>query len=168
MKICPSCHEEFIEEIMVCVDCQEDLVASDQFRPTKSNNARLSKEELFSAEMTPFVEGGLASCREVEKVLLKAKISCAVYPVSMRSDGNETLGSTSDGKYMVLIRDMDLEQARSAMQGNFLADVAKEGKGAVSTDAIDLEKDEVTCPACGETGALENGDCRVCGLHLGV
>lgn len=167
MKICPKCREEFLEQVLTCTDCKEKLVNSVDFVP-ESLTGLLSKEELFSGDMVAFSEGPLTQCREIEKTLLRAKVSCAVYPVNISSKGDETLGTTSELKYVVLIRETDAELARGAMEGKFVADVAKEGRGTVSRDAIDLDQQEITCPACGETGPLVDGDCQVCGLHLGV
>jgi hypothetical protein len=168
VKTCPSCHEEFLEEITECTDCKLPLVHSADFKPRTKGSDLLSKEELFESEMLPFSEGPLAQCREIEKVLARAKVSCAVYPVNMSSSGTETLGTTSDMKYAVLIREADLDAARTAMEGKFHADVAKEGRGQVMVDAIDLEQSEITCPACGHVGPLKDGECSVCELHLGV
>lgn len=167
MKICPQCREEFLESVLHCTDCKESLVDSMGFVEKPSSDL-LSKEELFKSEMIPFVEASLSQCREVERILARSCVSCAVYPVSLSASGNETLGTTSDGKYAVLIREADLDAAKQAMEGKFHADVAKEGQGNATGDVIDLEQAEITCPACGERGELDNGDCRVCGLHLGV
>lgn len=169
MKICPKCREEFLDEIEICVDCKTPLVSGFDFEPLKSETGLLSKEELFSGDMVAFVEGGVAQCREVEKALARYNVSCAVYPLKLSSEGNvATLGTTSDMKYVVLIREGDVELAKEAMEGSFHADVAREGKGELYKGLIDLEQDEVTCPACGKVGALEDGECTDCGLHLGV
>lgn len=167
MKICPKCREEFLEQVTTCTDCKEPLVGSLD-SVAANTTSLLSKEELFGVEMVAFTEGALPQCREIEKTLTRAKISCAVYPVNIAAQGDQTLGTTADLKYMVLIREEDLEQARGAMEGKFFAEVEREGQGNVSREAIDLEQQEITCPACGETGPLVDGDCQVCGLHLGV
>jgi hypothetical protein len=167
VKICPQCREEFLDHIAQCTDCKVTLVNSLDFTP-KASAQYLSKEELFNSEMVAFSEGALAQMREVEKILLQSKVSCAVYPVSISSSGSEVLGATSDLKYAVLVREVDLEAAKTAMEGKFHADVAREGQGFVKQDAIDLEQGEIVCPACGEIGPLRDGECRVCGLHLGV
>jgi hypothetical protein len=167
VKICPKCHDEFLDEIAQCTDCKIPLVSSVDFKPSKTSDM-LSKEELFTSEMLALTEGPIAQCREMEKILARSKISCAVYPLNMSSSGNETLGTTSDMKYVVLIREADLEAAKTALEGKFHDDVAREGKGSVHRDAVDLEQGEITCPACGEIGPLKDGECQVCGLHLGV
>lgn len=169
MKICPSCQEEYLDHIEKCVGCHEALISELDAKNVRPQNALLTKEDLLNSDMVPFVEGSLAHCREMEKVLLKSRISCVVYPVSLSSDGNAaTLGSASEMKYIVLLRESDVEAAKEALLGKFHDEVAKEGKGSFVRDAIDLTKDSVTCPACEHTGALADGECQNCGLFLGT
>jgi hypothetical protein len=80
----------------------------------------------------------------------------------------DILGATGEKKYMVLIKPSDIERAKSALEGQFSDQVAKEGVGHYVRDVIDLASDIITCPACGETNALNHGECPACGLFLGV
>lgn len=169
MKICPTCREEFLDQIEICVDCKTPLVHEWDYQARTSSDELSSKEKLLSGNMIAFVEGGLLQCREIEKVLGRCKVASVVYPVKLSSDGNDaTLGTVSDLKYVVLISEGDLEVAKEAMEGKFHDDVVREGKGGPFKGAVDLEQDEVTCPACQEVGPLKDGECAACGLHLGV
>jgi hypothetical protein len=168
MKICPSCREEYLDHIELCITCRETLVNEIDAQNIRQKGALLSKEELFKSEMVPFLEGSLAHCREIEKVLAKSFVSCAVYPMKLSADANATLGSTSDMKYMLLIRECDVLKAKDALEGKFHDEVMKEGKGAFSKSAVDLSQEEVACPACEHVGALSSGECKNCGLFLGA
>lgn len=168
MKICPGCNEEFLDHIEICPHCQEKLVSEIEAyaidRSAKKN--LLSKEDLLQAETIPLIEGALNHCREIERVLNKAFIPCAVYPLSLAADQGGTLGSANEMKYVLLIKEGDLEQAKAALDGKFYDEVAKEGKGNFVTEVIDLSQAEITCPACQEIGPLVNGECANCGLYL--
>lgn len=167
MKICPGCREEFLDHIQTCELCNKDLVEEGDELLFKSKGELLSKEELLKSEMIIFTEGVLPQCRELEKVLNDAMVSCAVYPV--KTDySNQALGASSDMKYQVLIRMDDLALAQEALQGHFRAQIVKEGQGDLVKEVVDLSKDVITCPACLESVTLNNGECPSCGLALGV
>jgi hypothetical protein len=169
MKVCPCCREEFLDHVGACAECGEQLVGEDIAILQPKKHDFLSKEELLQQETIPFLEGSLSHCREIEKILNKSRISCAVYPLSLENSNDAaTLGATSDMRYVVLIRPCDIELSKIALEGNFLHQVALEGKGKVVLSTIDLEKDVVTCPACHESHALIDGECASCGLFLGV
>lgn len=170
MKICPSCREEFLDHIARCNGCHVDLVLEHQVEEFARPSDLLSKNELLESETAAFVEGSLTHCREIEKILLKSLVSCAVYPLSLGCDDDHkaALGASCDKKYVVLIRVVDVDKAKLALEGQFSAQVAKEGRGQFVTGAIDLAHDVVTCPACGETNPLKEGECPVCGLVLGM
>jgi len=166
MKFCPSCHAEFLPDIEKCAICDQILVSELEIKPGALN---ADKAAMLEDELIPILESGIAQCREVEKFLAQAMVPTVVYPVSLASNiSNETLGSAREMKYMVLIRPEDLDKAKLAMEGHFLAAVEKEGKGQGQNVVIDLDQSEVTCPACQETGPLNNGECGTCGLVLSL
>lgn len=166
MKICPSCEEEFIDSIDVCPGCQESLVFELAHKNAPKKEA-LNKKELLDNETMPLTEGPLPMCRELEKILSKAEIVSAIYPVKENQNENATLGSACAHKYMLLIKPEDLDRCRDVLKSRFEEQVAKEGMGNFNHDVIDLEKEEICCPACNETGPLQEGECRFCGLFLG-
>ncbi len=168
MKVCPRCRGEYLEHIEICYSCKEPVLGLDEVH-TKASDALLSKEELLREVTVPLMEGGLVQCREVEKILQRAKISSAVYPVNVGcNDHNAALGTGCSMKYMLLVRESDLDACKAALEGRFSEQVDKEGLGGkFSNDVIDLSAAEIECPACGERGALKEGECASCGLFLG-
>lgn len=170
MKICLTCKGEYLEHMEICGICNVVLVSEEQALLASGEDDPLTAEEFFESEVLPFIEGGISRCREVEKILAAAKVSCIVYPVDMKAAGGDmaTLGSAGDKKYMLLVRVDDLELAKTAMDGQFHREVSREGTGALNTETIDLSADAILCPACGETGPLSEGECATCGLFLGV
>lgn len=167
MKICPSCKEEFLDEISRCILCEKDLLDEDDAKLIPKQSELLSKEELLKSETVVFTEGPLGQCRELENILNKKQISCAIYPVTLTA-GNAAIGAASEMKYCVLVRVSDIESAQEALQGHFHAQVLKEGRGELKGDVVDLSQEFITCPACLETVTLIDGDCPSCGLGLGV
>lgn len=167
MKICPSCKEEFIDEIMSCALCQKDLLDENDAHLAESEPGLLSKEELLKSETVAFTEGPIAQCREFEKILGRALISSAIYPLNFDA-GNQALGSATEAKYCLLVRSVDIEAAQLALSGHFQAQIIKEGHGVHRHEAVDLSQEFITCPACLESITLVDGDCPSCGLTLGV
>lgn len=169
MKVCLTCRGEYLDHVEICGICKVDLVNEEEAL-VASGDDPLTVEEFFESEVTPFVEGGISRCREIEKVLTAANVPCIVYPVDLKAAGGDvaTLGSSNEKKYLVFIRADDLDLAKKAMEGHFTAEVAREGRGALNTAVIDLSADAILCPACGESGPLKDGECATCGLFLGV
>lgn len=169
MKMCPSCREEYLDHIEYCGACKAQLLTDDEVQAMpRSVGKFLSKEELLRETTVPLMEGGLTQCREMEKILKDAQISSMVYPVDLGcNDHGATVGTTCAMKYMVLVRESDIGACKMALEGQFLAQVAREGQGQFVHGVIDLSHDEILCPACGEQGALNQGECPSCGLFLG-
>lgn len=167
MKICPTCRDEFLQHIEICTVCDVALVSHEEAFSFPKESF-LSKEELLK-DAAIFMEAGLNQCLELEKILLKSKISCGIYPASENCDSNSsTLGASCDMKYLLLVATADVERAKNALEGQFIAQIAKEGKGQFVTDIVDLNQNIITCPACGESNELKNGECPACGLGLDI
>lgn len=165
MKLCLRCREEYLDHMEVCVPCGERLV--DEHEATKASDPDLSKEALLDGEVIPLMEGPLPHCREIEKTLTKVGINCAVYPKSLSCDSEgQVLGASCGMSYLVLIKPDDMERCKNALEGQFLADVAREGQGEAMRHAIDLAGDQIICPACQHNGPLVEGECSACGLML--
>jgi hypothetical protein len=169
MNICPTCNAEFLDHVSLCSTCHEKLIKTVDRSPLDpANNTLASKEDLLKEETAVFAEGSLDHCREFEKILHRAQIPALVYPAKLGCDDNAaTLGSSCGVKYLVLVRPGDLERCARAVDGQFFAQVAREGQGNLNRGVVDLEQSEVTCPACNERGPLKEGECSFCGLFLG-
>ena len=169
MNICPTCDSEFLDHVSFCGTCHERLIkAIDRSPLDPANNTLVSKEDLLKEESMVFAEGTLEQCREFEKILMRSQIPSVVYPAKLGcNDDTAALGSSCAVKYLVLVRPGDLERCARAVDGQFLAQVDREGQGILNRDVIDISQSEVTCPACNERGALKDGECSFCGLFLG-
>lgn len=166
MKICPTCRDEFLDTVTTCSTCAVALVHEIDFKP--HDNLVVDDHTFLQGETAVIVEAPLLQCREVEKILKKAKLPCAVLPKTSCNDQNQVLGASCSMTYMVLIDPACHEQAQDALKGHFLALVAKEGQGHAVLDAINLDDELVTCPACNETSRLLEGECPCCGLVLSM
>src|SRR5580704_11886264 len=144
MKICPTCKEEFLDHITSCVSCDKNLVEEHELALVPQNI--LSKEEFLQSETVVFTEGVLQQCREMEKILSKALVPCAVFPVSLdtkepsldKFQAKAAIGSTQDMRYCLLVRLEDIELAQKALAGHFHDQVIKEGQGKLVTHVVDL------------------------------
>jgi hypothetical protein len=167
MKICGECREEYVEHVAICHHCKVPLLSPEELAKSgKLHGKKMREVEAESAK--GLLEGSLASCREVERILKKSMLPCLVYPLSLCADHNATLGTSCSTNYVVLVNESDIEDCKNALLGHFQEDVSREGQGTFVSDVIDLSNDEVQCPACGERGALLEGACAECGLFLGI
>lgn len=167
MKFCPSCEEEFIDRMTSCPSCEEELVTELAAQDASLKEGQ-SKEDLLKSETFALTEGPLNTCRELEKILAQANIVSVVYPVKLSTDDNAaTLGSAAALKYVLLVSPNDIERCKEVLEGRFYDDVAKEGRGNFVREVVDLDQDEIRCPACEESGPLKDGECQFCGLFLG-
>lgn len=165
MLVCPSCRAEFRAGFDRCKDCDVALV--DEAKLEEEAVAHGSpKERLAEVQKAFMPQPNLTACRELEAALLEAGIDC--YTHVEEADADVALGSAAALQYAVVFAQDDIENAKSAMKERFQSMIESEGFGALQTEAVDLEAEEVTCPACGHTGALNEGECTDCGLFLGA
>ena len=165
MLVCPSCRSEFRTGFDHCKACDVALVPPDQLAEEAAAHGT-PKERLEGVQKVRITQPSLTACRELEAALLDAGIDC--YTHVEEADTDVALGSAAALHYAVLFSQDALEAAKAAMKERFQEMVESEGFGQLQTDPIDLEADEVTCPACGTTGALQDGECGECGLFLGA
>lgn len=161
--ICPQCGAGYRAGFTVCHTCKVDLV--DEALNTAQRAARGKPRDLLAGRpTTTIVQAGLPACREIERALLEAGITCFL-------DANAEEGEAlAPGvlKVGVVVAEDDVPRVGALLKARFEGLIAKEGVGSFNTEAIDLTAAEVACPACGHTGALKNGECADCGLFLGA
>jgi len=165
MAVCPSCEAEFRDGFDRCATCDVALVEPGQLEQEAALHGS-PKERLQTAQKAFIPQPSLTAARELEGALLGAEIDC--YTHVEEADTDVALGSASSMQYAVVIAQDQIETVKDAMKDRFAAMLESEGFGSLQTDAIDLESEEVTCPACSTTAALVNGECAECGLFLGA
>jgi hypothetical protein len=162
MKICPKCEDEFRDDAQQCSLCLIPLVAETDFQP----KAKMAAHEILAVTKAQrFLEGPLDTCREIEKVLLAHDVAAMLEPIKETQEAS--LGSASIKRYAVLVSEEDMQRAAHALQNRFAAQIEKEGFGVFSDSVVRLDEGDITCPACGFVGALQNGMCPECELFLG-
>lgn len=162
---CPRCKAEYFSHVEQCADCRVPLVGE---QDVANHHAQGQANDPYLPNPIVFNQGALDGLKEIALALQKSHIRSAVLPEKLTADDNAaTLGAAAQKKYLLIISESDLEGAKKALEDMFAEAVQKEGRGVLVRDVINLEQSEVTCPACGETGALENGECTSCGLFLG-
>jgi uncharacterized protein YbaR (Trm112 family) len=165
MLVCPSCRAEFRAGFDRCKDCGVALVDPDRLEEEAVAHGT-PKERLDGVQKAVIPQPSLTACRELEAALLDAGIDC--YTHVEEADADVALGSAAALQYAVVFAQDAIEDAKAAMKERFQEMVESEGFGQLQTDPIDLEAEEVTCPACGTTGPLSDGECAECGLFLGA
>jgi hypothetical protein len=150
-----------------CNSCQIPLVDPSELGGTSTPVAGSPRELLANVETGIIPQPHLAAAREFEGMLLDEDIPCFVH--AEEADQDVALGSSSVISYGVTIARTDLDKVQAIFQEHFADSLSREGMDAtLQTEAVDLDADEVTCPACGNQGALNDGECTDCGLFLGV
>ena len=70
--------------------------------------------------------------------------------------------------YAVCIEESRVPDFTAIMQARFSGMVQREHEQEFAFQDVNLDGGEVTCPACGHVGLLQEGQCADCGLMLGV
>lgn len=162
---CPRCKAEYFSHVATCADCLVPLLSEQEFA---QKDTQVQPNDPYLKNPIVFNQGPLDDLKEMANVLKKSLIRSAVLPETLSADDNAaTLGAATQKKYLLLIDENDLEGAKRTLEDIFAQAVHKEGQGSLVRDVVNLEQSEITCPACNETGALENGECASCGLFLG-
>lgn len=163
MAICPQCRSEYVPGIVRCATCEVDLVdpaVLEEKMPTEN-----PRELLKEAEKAFLAARNLDAARELERELLEAGILCYVH--ATQTEG--ALISAGSIQYTVAFAQDDVAAVKELLESRTRGLLEQQGLAALATEAVDLEAEEVTCPACGHTGALDDdGACGDCGLVLGV
>jgi hypothetical protein len=163
MLVCPRCRSEFVAGVAHCARCDVTLVEDAILEEVAK--AGSPREALFEAEKTFIGARNLDGARELERELLGAGILCYVH--AKQTEG--ALMSAGSIQYAVAVATLDVPAVREHLEGSYKQNLAAQGLDALAVEAVDLEADEVTCPACGHTGALDQESaCADCGLVLGV
>jgi hypothetical protein len=163
MAVCPQCRSEYVPGITRCSTCAVDLVdpsALETAAPVEN-----PRELLKEAEKAFLNARNLDAARELERELLEAGILCYVH--ATQTEG--ALISAGSIQYAVAFAQEDVPAVKELFEGRTRGILEQQGLAALATEAVDLEADEVTCPACGHTGPLDDeGACGDCGLVLAV
>ena len=139
-----------------------DLVAPEQLHA--HTRALAPREALKDVPTVSIVGSAIPVCREIERALLDAGVLAYIDNLDECSPI-----SGCGAQYAVIVAREDAQRAGEILEGRFRDLVEREGTGALVTEAVDLEAAEVTCPACGHQGALDDeGACADCGLMLGA
>lgn len=165
MKVCPSCHSEFVSSMSRCKKCDVDLVSPDALEEAAAEHVANPRDALADVELAQVPLRTLDAARELESELTSAGILCYVH--AEETDGE--LGSAGILQYYVALAKADVETVQELLEGRYKARLEREGVAELVGQVVDLEAEEVTCPACGHAGPLDDeGACSDCGLVLGV
>ncbi len=163
MLVCPRCRSEFVAGVAHCARCDVALV--DEAVLEEVAEAGSPREALQETEKAFLAARNLDGARDLERQLLGAGILCYVH--AKQTEG--ALMSAGSIQYAVAVAVEDIPAVREHLEGSYKQNLASEGLDALAAEPVDLEADEVTCPACGHKGALdEEAACADCGLVLGV
>lgn len=164
--MCPSCHAEYRSGFERCASCDVDLVEPGVLED-EARAYGTPKEMLAGKELARIPQPNLDACRDLERQLIAAEIPC--YVNAEEADADVAFGSAASIMYTLVIARDDIPQVKDALKGRFEKMLENQGLGSFNTEAVDLESETVTCPACGHEGALDDeGSCADCGLFLGA
>ncbi len=165
MLVCPSCRSEYRAGFDRCKTCDVALVDPASLEEEQAAFGA-PREQLEGKDKVILPQGNLAAAREMESALLGGGFVCYVH--AEEADMDVALGSAAAIKYGVCVARDDVEAVGTFLKERFAGMIAEEGQGTFNTEAVDLEAEVVTCPACGHSGALVDGECPECGLMLGL
>lgn len=165
MRVCPKCRSEYVDSVTRCKACDVDVVSPEELDEADAHTED-PRVVLADVEKAALAVRNLDGARELEGILLEADIPCYVHAEEAEAAAVMGPGSIS---YAVVISQEDVERVKALLESLQRSVLAAEGLESLADHVVDLEAEEVTCPACGHTGALDDeGACADCGLVLGV
>ena len=144
-KACPECNAEYLGSATICADCDVPLVHAEELEPL--------------AELPPVSElvcvrsAGVAWARSYSERLSEAGISHRI----------EAGGERESSSCQVFVRPEDA-QAAAEIDAVHLRTQIPDLPDAPEEGEANLE----SCPACGESVAVDARECSSCGLALVV
>jgi hypothetical protein len=161
--VCPKCQSEFRAGVDRCNTCDVSLVTPDRLEEEAVGES--PRDLLAGKDHAMIPARSLDSAREMVRELVAA--GHPAYVDAMHEEGAPVSAGTM--QYLVVIDKDEVQEVQQMLEGRYRDMLAREGADHIADHVVDLEAEEVTCPACGHTGALDDeGACADCGLGLGV
>ncbi len=148
---CPKCRGEFRPGLEWCASCDVSLVGEqpddDPFRSNDTMAALLEGKELES-----LVTANQELLLQLQRKLAANRIATVI--------STESVEHRSMGRFMLLCKSSDIEEARTFFGEEWEQSVAAEG-----LDEADLDSEN--CPACTSPVPATEEECPECGLFVG-
>ena len=155
-RICPECLCEFVATAELCSDCKVPLV-----HPDAIEDAPAPEELPPVSELVPIRVASVEWVRGFSEALQDAGIQHRVGPPPARGDAGDVGRRSHDAGVAVYVRPEDPERAMR-LDGEYLRsqipDIPDEEEDAADSSAGE------SCPACGESIAVDDPECSSCGL----
>ncbi len=166
MPFCPECRSEFLPGVAFCATCEVALVESlEQVKPLMDDRSMM--EYLNDKELAVVLQAPLDQLKRVKNLFCQN----AIANVILRKEGSCSTGGCSPSLDLAVAAE-DLQRAAEVLQNEFqelVATVANENVDpAQFGDALDLEAEQITCPACEAVIPQGVNECPGCGLYVGI
>lgn len=166
MNYCPSCGEEFRQEVENCPACTVTLVTgSARLAEIQETQRPVEGRSMVIGPDEPLVfirKGPLKDIKEMRKVLARERIPAII----AGDEASCTKGCCGPEMYLQ-IKESDVEAATLILAKEHIATTALDPADLLQATAVfDHQAPETTCPACGCCFAPTIGACPECGLSF--
>jgi len=164
VPFCPNCRGEFREGFTRCAECDVELVASlEQAKPKMDENSM--SLYLQDKELVAVATAELDRLKPLKNLLCYHSIANMI----ISSAGGCSGGGCCGPKLELVIDIRDLEQATKIIEAEFKQAVDRESESAERCDRmLNLQEENLVCPACDANIPAGNNECPACGLYVGV
>lgn len=149
-RICPDCATEYLPHVEKCADCGAVLLLHEEYGKALAERER--RRELVVDKVVAVREGDLKWMRELESVLARSGIPCAVI-------SDPSCGKSCRGTYSIVVPPEDAGRAQDRIEEYFM-----ELHPELRTSR-ELQN-EGRCPACSSPVGAHDRVCADCGLTL--
>ncbi len=164
LKYCPTCDEEYREEIVSCASCSVELLTgSERLAMEEAEKTKLAGRSMDISpddEIANIRKGPLAEMKQLQALLGSQNIPSLV----AGEDSNCGKGCCGTD-FFLQIKVQDGDEAMEVLAQEFKRTTALDSHDLSNAHAVfDTGVAKSTCPACGTTFSTSESTCPDCGL----
>jgi len=167
LKYCPICDEEYRADIVICADCNVELLTGTQKleleeqkqRKKAARNMQLSADD----EMVTIRKGPVLQMKELQILLERESI-----PSLTSKDDTGGCGQGCCGTDLLLqVRMTDVQEVLAILEQEHVRSTGLEQHDTTYAGAVfNTAAEKATCPACGCSFPTTEATCPNCGLSF--
>ncbi len=164
LRYCPSCDTEYRPEVSACAHCNIALVSAAERAAVKraASVERSERSMLIGPDDTlvPLRQGSLQEMKAIQYLLRQEHIPSLL-------SGDEMSCRSCVPQLTLEIKEVDYTAAQKVLAEEFIQSTGISAHELAAADTVlDMQAEEVVCPACRACFSPDSGICPDCGLNF--
>lgn len=157
---CPKCRSEFVDGVLHCANCDQDLV--DELPDVDAHTSpEAMAKALKDKDLQAIMVGDPVALTKAQQAFAEASIPSLIAP---EEPGDEQ--TAVHARFFLLVAADALDQVQQFLDQQWQEGLKIEGL-MLKQNHADAPMEEGVCPACGTPLEENNPTCPDCGLFLG-